>query len=404
MRRLLMILYVLCQLSTLSFGQDAIEVLKEEIPNDADYGRTMDELIVSRGFQFETHEVVTFDGYILVLFRIINPLISPDLKRPVMIQHGLFASSYDFVIGDAFGHINSSIPSRNIAFTLAKEGYDVWLPNIRGNGVSNQHKWLDPFSGQFWDFSFDEIIKYDIPAIIAYILRVTSRASLGYIGHSQGTLIMFGLLSHQPQYADIVKPFIALAPVAYVSAIKGLIPALLPLRHVIAAVGGPLKGKPDNSTGPAGLCKVVPPACQLVANSLAGGFGSYQLDQSRLDVYIKNEPFTTSAKTVAHYAFNYMRKQFACYSPDGLTGSLLPTCLYNLGNIVSKDIALISGSKDELADADDVNTLRRSLRVPLLVDQAIEGWGHLDLIWGRDVPTKVMPVIRNVLERYRYYA
>lgn len=37
--------------------------------------------------------------------------------------------------------------------------------------------------------------------------------TLGYIGFSQGTTIMFGLLSEQPKYNPLIKPFIAMAPI-----------------------------------------------------------------------------------------------------------------------------------------------------------------------------------------------
>jgi lysosomal acid lipase/cholesteryl ester hydrolase len=47
--------------------------------------------------------------------------------------------------------------------------------------------------------------------------------SIGYIGHSLGTTMMFQLLSTQTEYSRIIKPFIALAPVAYVGNIEALI-------------------------------------------------------------------------------------------------------------------------------------------------------------------------------------
>ena len=59
------------------------------------------------------------------------------------------------------------------------------------------------------------MIKYDVPDTIDYILANTNRRDLSYIGYSQGTLVMFGLLATRPKYNDIVKPFIALSPVVY---------------------------------------------------------------------------------------------------------------------------------------------------------------------------------------------
>ena len=35
---------------------------------------------------------------------------------------------------------------------------------------------------EFWNFSFDEIAKYDIPAMLNYVLKVTKNDQLYYAG------------------------------------------------------------------------------------------------------------------------------------------------------------------------------------------------------------------------------
>ena len=45
---------------------------------------------------------------------------------------------------------------------------------------------------------------YDLPATLEYILSVTHQPSLQYVGHSQGTLIAFALLSHDQYWANKV--------------------------------------------------------------------------------------------------------------------------------------------------------------------------------------------------------
>ena len=62
--------------------------------------------------------------------------------------------------------------------------------------------------------------KFDLPSTIDYVLSQTNRTSLAYVGHSQGTKMMFALLSIVPKYNAIVKPFIALSPVAFIGNIK----------------------------------------------------------------------------------------------------------------------------------------------------------------------------------------
>ena len=58
------------------------------------------------------------------------------------------------------------------AFTAVRAGYDVWLNNSRGNSFSRRHINLDPDSDNeaFWSFGWEEMGKYDVPAVIDYIL------------------------------------------------------------------------------------------------------------------------------------------------------------------------------------------------------------------------------------------
>ena len=196
-----------------------------EACQDPDLKRDVPTLIESRNFKYETHNVTTDDGYILTAHRILSPF--PDSTAyPVILQHGLMASGRDFIVNAAGGTPEEiATPGRpvgnNLGFELAGRGYDVWLTNSRGNSYSRRHIRLDAERDKkFWDFSFDQKIEYDCPAFIEYIRKTTHSPTVGYVGHSQGCLIMFALLSIKPIYNQVVKPFIALSPVTTVGHIK----------------------------------------------------------------------------------------------------------------------------------------------------------------------------------------
>ena len=158
---------------------------------------------MEHGFLFNSYEVTTEDGYLLTLFRV----RSSEIDSPVvMLQHGICSSAYTWI-----NHQHDRAP----AFFFAKNGFDVWLGNNRGNLESRRHQSLNPDTDPlFWDFSFSELGRYDIPAMIQKIKDETHKPSLSYIGHSQGTTQMFQALSENREVADSIDHFIALAPVA----------------------------------------------------------------------------------------------------------------------------------------------------------------------------------------------
>jgi lysosomal acid lipase/cholesteryl ester hydrolase len=85
------------------------------------------------------------------------------------------------------------------AFLLADRGYDVWLGNARGNTYSRRHVNLDADDKEFWDFTWDHLGYFDIPACIDYVLKATGHSKLFYIGHSLGTAMFFIAASLRPE-------------------------------------------------------------------------------------------------------------------------------------------------------------------------------------------------------------
>jgi pimeloyl-ACP methyl ester carboxylesterase len=103
--------------------------------------------------------------------------------KVVYLQHGLQDSSDTWIVNK-----EENAPG----FILANKGYDVWVGNTRGNRYSSPD--LNPNIRDFWNFTFDEMTSYDLPAAFTYIAKETGK-KVHYIGHSQGNLIMLAALS-----------------------------------------------------------------------------------------------------------------------------------------------------------------------------------------------------------------
>ncbi|XP_053609621.1 lipase 3-like [Plodia interpunctella] len=160
------------------------------------------QILTKYGYESEQHTVQTSDGYLLDIFRI------PGKGPVVFIMHGILCSSDSFT---------STGPAIGLPYLLADLGYDVWIGNARGTEHGRRHVTLSPDCKEFWQFSWDEIGRYDVPASIDYILDKTKQKKLAYIGHSQGTTTYFVMTSEFPEYNNKISVMIALSPVSYLS-------------------------------------------------------------------------------------------------------------------------------------------------------------------------------------------
>lgn len=174
----------------------------ENIPKELAHLRPTTDLISKLGLPAEGHYVTTEDGYTLRMDRIPRP------GSPVaFLGNVLSCSSACFV---ALGR--DSIASR-----LYDAGYDVWLGNWRGSGLSLKHKYLKPSQREFWNFGFHEHGSMDLPAMVDYILGVTREPSLTFIGHSMGSTAFLVTAAVRPEYDKLINGAFLMGPVGDLS-------------------------------------------------------------------------------------------------------------------------------------------------------------------------------------------
>ncbi|XP_077541025.1 lipase member K-like [Haemaphysalis longicornis] len=276
---------------------------------DADSFRNASQLIVSKGYAVEEHTVVTEDGYLLGMQRIPRGRNEPPRdaqwyhgprKMPVLIVHALAVSSDDFV---------SNFPDQSLGFVLADAGYDVWLGNLRGN-VYSHHVKYSRWDRKFWQFSNNELIEFDAPAMLDTVLSATNQAALYYIGFSQGSQALFGLLAEKPQYNTKIKLFMAMGPIAYVGHLSvAVIRLALPFAEIIKALvelifnGALFVNTILNKLVFSALCgdELTVGLC-VTFMELGNGVDWRELNVSRLAVYLSHSPSGTSITNAYHFA------------------------------------------------------------------------------------------------------
>lgn len=89
----------------------------------------------------------------------------------------------------------------------------MWIGNARGNKFSRKHSTLTTNDDEYWEFSWNEIGTFDLPAYIDYILEKTGQKALYFVGHSQGTTAFFVMLSVLPEYNAKIRSFHGITPV-----------------------------------------------------------------------------------------------------------------------------------------------------------------------------------------------
>lgn len=69
---------------------------------------------------------------------------------------------------------------------MARAGYDVWCGNNRGNVYSSTNANINSTDNydQFYDYDFEKLGEYDLPAQINKAISTTGVQKLTYVGHS----------------------------------------------------------------------------------------------------------------------------------------------------------------------------------------------------------------------------
>lgn len=350
-------------------------------------------------------------GDTLTLYRIINPLANPATlnKYPVLYGHGVLYDSHSMITrsersrprkpklgaptiyyGDIDGSDDNSLP-----FMFSNNNFDVWLYDARGTNDINRNLSATTdikVAQKFWDFSLDDEGLVDLPLMMNFVLTKTASQKLVYVGYSQSTFFMFALLSTVPEYADKVAAIVAMAPVSYVSHIRGLtIPLLAPVASLVpefihySFLPQPVIGTVDVSLR--NLCSAKTLGT-IICGGLINGIGGKGKGEIAPD-FFSNFFKSTSLKVVKQFLQLYVGKRFGMYDHGPSEnmrryGQALPPA-YDLSRVKSDRIILARGLADFLSTPEDQDRLIRELGTKPYMDIVVPDYNHFDWIDGKDL-------------------
>lgn len=336
-----------------------------------------------RGYVCQEHTVTTQDGYILSMQNIPHGRSggSTRSRPPVLLQHGLLMDAITWLL---------SPPDQSLALLLADNGFDVWLSSTRGTKYSRGHTSLSTSDAAYWDWSWDELVAYDLPAIFQYVSSKT-RQKLHYVGHSLGTLTALASFS-KGQLVSKLRSAALLSPIAYV----GQMTSPLATNAADNFLAEALKWLGIHEFNPRGnavldllkdICAKPGVDCTKLLTSFTGQ--NCCLNSSAVSSFLEHEPQSSSTKNMVHLAQMIRKGTIQMYDYGNADdnnrhyGQPAPPA-YDMSSIPN-DLPLFFayGGADALSDVKDIKLLNDSLKDhdgDKLVFQYREDYAHADYV------------------------
>ncbi|KAG8650763.1 hypothetical protein MANES_07G070900v8 [Manihot esculenta] len=275
-------------------------------------------------------------------------------------------------------------PEQSLGYILARQGFDVWVGNVRGTFWSYGHVSLSEKDKNFWDWSWQELALCDLSAMMHHIYSTTNSKIL-VVGHSQGTIMSLAALT-QPNIAEMVEAAALLCPISYLEHISAplvLRMVGLHLDQMVLAMGiHQLNFRSEVLINLLDSMCDGHVDCDDLLTSMTGQ--NCCLNNSRVDNFLEYEPHPSSVKNLRHL-FQMIRQgtfsqyDYGIFKNLKLYGQVKPPA-FDLSQIPkSLPLWMGYGGYDALADVADVeHTLKELQTKPELL--YLENYGHLDFL------------------------
>lgn len=321
-------------------------------------------------FPDEIAYTTTEDGWRIGVSRHRPAHLSRRFAEPLLLVHGVASNRLNFDLTDQL----------SLAGALSRAGFDTWVVDLRGRGHSARPRL---FSGLRYDWSFDEYVEKDLPAAAREVLRATGAERLHLVGFSTGALACLAFLS-SPRRDVEVGSMVSMAGTTSFKRLSKflsarLIRSLRWMRH------------------------------RWLMRVLAPGSGYLHPSPLQLIYNPENTDGLTQRRAMVNAVASFARNELLQYA-DWIRLDTFRSIdqrrdyRAELGRITTP-ILCLAGARDPFAAPDAVKetydalvgVTDKTFRICSRAQGMRVNYGHFDMLWGRDAPDEIYPVVEQWL-------
>jgi pimeloyl-ACP methyl ester carboxylesterase len=308
-------------------------------------------------------------------------------KLPVVLCHGLGLNATFWTITEQ--HLPSQLTAR---------GYDVYVFDIRGSGENARPGCGDRINGVLRQtflrehgerrWTVDDLVKYDVPAVLEYVKHETGHDRVNWVGHSLGGMLVFPYLE-LAAHPERIATFVGMG--------STIIQADVPQSDMLQANRGlrilSLFASPGRLGRPLAFFRV--PGMDRIDRFYYSNENVDRLTVSRFYGYTLEDTGPGALRQLAPYLeYGHM------LSADGKIDYSA-----RLSEVTNPTL-LVAGDGDIMSDVRSTELTLAGLGSP---DKQImrfgksngnvADYGHCDLVWSRHAPKEIFPPLIDWLDQ-----
>jgi pimeloyl-ACP methyl ester carboxylesterase len=308
-------------------------------------------------------------------------------KLPVILCHGLGLNATFWTITD------DHLPAQ-----LTERGYDVYVFDLRASGDNVQMGWNESVNHRLRETPFrergesswtvDDLVRYDLPAILDYVEKDTGKGRVNWVGHSLGGMMVFPwmeLTSEPQRIANFVGMGSTIAQAKTPQ--RDMLWANLGIRTLLNVASAGRLGRPLKYFHMPGMEKIdrFYYSAENVDRRTISRFYGYTLEDPGPAALRQFDPYLRHGHLLsADGRIDYVSR---------LDEVDVPTLMVaGAGDLIS-DVPSTRITFNALGSPD------KTLYVFGKANGHVADYGHCDLVWSRHAPREVFPVIIDWLDR-----